>query len=173
MINSKFQVSNYKKNGFTFLEIIIVFFVIIVGLLGVFSFVQYPISASRVSTQQFIATYLSQEGIEIVRNIRDANWLEKPPPPSWIDGLVGGTWQIGYDDTSLNGLVDDGRLYFDSNGWYNHNDSSGGETKFKRKITIDDSDSNYLKVSVEVSWTEKGKNYNVTAQENLYEWWPN
>ena len=157
-----------EKNGagFTFLELIIVFFVVIVGILGVFSFVQYPITASIVSVQRLAATYLAQEGIEIVRNIRDSNWVEGI---SWNSGLGEGDWEVDYNTQNLSDGYNGDFLKIDSNNFYNY--STGDLTKFKRKITIDAANPNYLKVFVLVEWEEKGKNYPVSVQENLYDWW--
>jgi len=162
------QVSSFKNSGFTFLELIIVFFVVIVGVLGVFQFASYPIFYSSLSESRLTATYLAQEGIEIVRNLRDENWLNDE---SWNNGLETGDYIVDYGSALL--LFEDKFLNIeDINGLYGYNDSGSPiQTKFKRKITIVYG-MEILKVSVKVEWKEKGKEQTpVVIQENLYSWW--
>ena len=163
-----FRILN-KNKGFTFLELVIVFFVVTVGILGVFRFVSYPIFYSSLSKSRLTATYLAQEGIEIVRNLRDENWLNNK---SWNDGLGAGDYRADYDDLVL--FSDNVGRYLNIenlSGFYGY--SGGTQTKFTRKITIDDTNPEFLKVSVEVNWKEKGKAQTpIIIQGNLYDWWP-
>jgi len=166
-----FTRQNFAKqnlDGFTLLEAIVAIFVITTGIVGVLSLVTQTISSSTFSKDKLIAAYLAQEGIEIVRNIRDTNWLEEV---AWNDGLGTGIWEGDYDDTqNLTSWIDPGNfLNIDASGFYSY--AAGTPTKFKRKITIGSGpivDS--LNVKVEVFWQEKGKIYTVPAQENLYNW---
>jgi len=169
-----FQLKQANK-GFTFLEIIIAIFVMTIGIVGALLAVQYAISATTQSYSRLTAAYLAQEGIEIVRNIRDTNWLEQRTTPTtpWDDGLEEGDWEADYKDASLR-FCDppcdyDNNLKFlkkNSNGFYNYN--TGEITQFKRKITIEKPATSTLKVTVTVYWGE-GK-HSLTTQENLYNW---
>ena len=161
--------------GFTFLELVITIFVITVGIVGVYIVAQYPISYTSISIQKLTAAYLAQEGIEIVRNIRDTNWVEESS--SWTDGLEAGDWEADYDDQILTACSSpcdyehNLRFLKINGGLYNYD--LGTPTNFKRKITIDNSSlPAFLKVIVLVEWRQKGKTYTVEAQENLYPWWP-
>ncbi len=53
-----------------------------------------------------------------------------------------------------------------STGWIAHPQLP----KYERKVTIDNSVNDKLKVIVEVRWTEKGQTHTVAVQENLYNW---
>lgn len=66
-----------KKNlkGFTILEMIVAIFLITVGIIGIFALITKTVSNSTVSRDEMTAAYLAQEGIEIVRNIRDSNYI--------------------------------------------------------------------------------------------------
>ena len=55
------------------MEAIVAIFVITTGIVGVLSLVTQTISSATFSKDKLIAAYLAQEGIEIVRNIRDTN----------------------------------------------------------------------------------------------------
>lgn len=167
------------KKGFTLMEAIVAIFVITAGIVGVSSLVAQTISSATFSKDKLIAAYLAQEGIEIVRNIRDTNWLEGAP--SWDDGLVpptidcSGGCQADYADQALFGFIGN-PLNIDSfTGYYGYD--GGDATKFTRKITIlkemyppGQGYYDKMMVKVEVFWQEKGKPYSIEAQENLYNW---
>jgi len=60
-----------KKKAFTLIETLMALTVIIVGAVGAFIIVSRAIRISPVARQEIIASNLAQEGIEIIRNIRD------------------------------------------------------------------------------------------------------
>lgn len=164
------------KKGLTLLEVIIAIFLITVGVLGALALITRTISITGISSQKLIASYLAQEGIEIVRNIRDGNWLEQRTNPAipWDDGLGIGDWEADYITQTLTDIYDGDFLKIDG-GFYNY--TLGTNTKFKRKITIFDKTDldgdmiiDMFKVSVLVEWQEKGETHSVPAQENLYNW---
>lgn len=168
------------KRGFTLLEVTVAIFVVTVGLVGIFTAIQnLSISASS-SSNRLIAIYLAQEGIEIVKNIRDTNWLEQRfvTPASWNEGLTdcSGGCEIDYNNFN-NPTAEDPvfQLYRGrflkinpTNGFYNY--TSGIDTPFKRKITITATDPDTLTVRVEVFWQERGRNYQVSVVEKMYNW---
>jgi hypothetical protein len=153
-------------------------FIVTVGALGIFNLVNQTISLTSVSSSRLTAFYLTQEGIEIVRNIRDSNWLEGKEDPDilWDEGIPTGSWEADYRTQNLNQAYGGNYLNI-SDGLYSY--SSGVQTKFKRKITISDKENldedeegipDVMKISVEVSWTERNISHQVTAQENIYRW---
>lgn len=154
--------------AFTLIEVLLAVFLIALGVLGAFALLGQTLAFTTLSADRLQASYLAQEGIEIVRNIRDSNWLEQVNDPSipWSDGLGPGDWEADYDDQ---GLTSFGDRYLKINaGFYNYD--SGTETKFKRKITITPNGADILEVQVLVSWQERGKSHQVSVQENLYNW---
>ena len=164
------------ENGFTLLEVIVAVSVITIGAMGVFTVISNTLSANKVNAPRLTAAYLAQEGLEIVRNIRDGNWLEGrslPSPEStpipWNDGIGAGEWEADY---ASQGLVDDYDGDYlnvdDANGLYSY--SSGVPTKIKRKITITPEPPDVLDVQVLVTWTVGSNSYNLSAQEKLYNW---
>lgn len=159
-----------NKKGFTMIEVLAAIYVITVGVMGIFSLVQQIISFTDISSSRLTAIYLAQEGIEIVRNIRDGNWLEgRIVEVSWDEGLPAGDYNADYrtqflPDSNCTG----GYLKFDGNFYICSADSSA---KFQRKITITPEGSDILKVSVEVSWQERKRTHKAKAQENLYRWY--
>jgi len=104
-----------KRRGFTLLEVIIAIFILTVGAGASFALIQQTLLASSLIEFKIIAAYLAQEGIEIVRNIRDTNWLQEqrntdPAKSSpWDDGLcelppgeICG-WQADYTTATFTG----------------------------------------------------------------------
>lgn len=72
--------------GQTLLEVIIAIAVIIAGVLGTISVIVASVRAGRVASDRLTALNLAREGMEIVRNIRDSNWLT--PTSAWDAGLT-------------------------------------------------------------------------------------
>ncbi|KPJ71791.1 hypothetical protein AMJ50_00425 [Parcubacteria bacterium DG_74_3] len=175
---------NNSHTGFTMMEVLAAIFVITTGILGVFSLVQQVISLTTISSSRLVATYLTQEGLEIVRNIRDTNWLQaRSATTTWEDGLPLGDWEADYttvtfsntfyfencSDFGHNCDTYDGDFLKINGGFYNY--SSGINTKYKRKITIArGSRIEILNISVEVSWEERGRTHKVTTTGELYNW---
>ena len=177
-----------RKNsaGFTLLETLIAVFIITIGIIGIFSLITQGLSTTRENSLKLTATYLAQEGIELVRNLRDNNTLD-----IYKNGGIYSMWddiltepvincsavlpndgcQIDYDDSGLSDYGDE-FLQLDPAGFYNY--GTGDNSLFKRKIILEREyvGSNYdkIKVLVEVAWQTKGKKYKISVQENLYNW---
>ena len=163
--NYKFLMSiNKKQKGFTLIELMISIFILLVAIVGIFSAFSAMVVLTSDSTDRLTAAYLAQEGIEIVRNIRDNNWINMDQNPgsspglSWMDGLSGdsdGAFRNsdksvdcsgGCDGDYLTGTGSNNAylkiwsngftdyLNIDSSGFYGY--GHGTPTKFKRKIVI-------------------------------------
>jgi prepilin-type N-terminal cleavage/methylation domain-containing protein len=66
-----------NNKGFTLLEVIAAIFILTVGAGASFALIQQTLSAASLVEDRLIASYLAQEGVEVVKNIRDQTWLEK------------------------------------------------------------------------------------------------
>jgi len=161
------------KRGFTLLEVILAVFVLTIAVSGAFALISQAFVMASLSQSKLIASYLAQEGIEIVKNIRDTNWLTQRTDSDvlWYDGLDQGDWQIDYKGQRFDYGVYGNFLNDDSEGFYSY--SAGRQTSFKRKISIikTEGDENNIKVVVEVSWRERNHNYQVRALEKLSNWY--
>jgi hypothetical protein len=160
-----------KKNSFTLLEAIFAISILIFTLTGSFALISRLLAFSPQTQSKLIASYLAQEGMEIVRNIRDNNWLN-PANPSWNQdlgdcGLPACEYEADYTNPSLSPW---GNRYLniDGNGFYSYN--PGTPTKFKRKIILTQIAPDEIEVLVEVSWQEKGTIQKVRVKEHLYNW---
>ncbi|MDP2684072.1 MAG: prepilin-type N-terminal cleavage/methylation domain-containing protein [bacterium] len=83
---------NVKQNqsGQSLIEMLIAIFILIVALTATIVLVVTSIQAGRDSINKLIATNLAREGVEVVRNIRDGNWIEPDNIEVWDNGLDSG-----------------------------------------------------------------------------------
>lgn len=163
----KYRLPSAKKHkGFTLIEVLAAVLLIVIGALGAFSLVQQVVSFISISSSRLTAAYLSLEGVEIVRNIRDGNYLSGL---AWDEGILEGDQEADYQSQSLSPF-DGGRFLNieDADGFYGY--SPGTPTPFKRKIIIDKSESDTIKIEVQVSWDERGRTHQFSVRENLYKW---
>lgn len=164
-----------NQKSFTLLEVLIAVFFLTAGIFGAYTVIQQTLINTSVSVSKLTAAYLAQEGIEIVRNIRDTNWLEdRSVSTSWDDGLVlpiidcRAGCEADYNDSNLSSY-NGNPLYIETiSGMYGYD--SGTPTPFTRKITITPNGTDILEVLVNVSWQEGPRTLNVAVQENLYNW---
>lgn len=180
-----FKCLNAKMNkGFTIIELIVAIFLITTGIVGISFLVTHTISSIPYLKNKLIALYLAQEGIEIIRNIRDTNWIEGDPWDADLAccGTLPCDCEADYTTHSLTDTYDGDFLYIDIDdidgdgvtNVYKYIDTPGPndiQTKFKRKITIGGGPiEESMNIKAEVFWEEKGKQYKVEVQENLYNW---
>ncbi len=71
------------------MEIIFVIGLVIIGLLGILAVVISNLIGSDVSKTMIVASNLAREGVEVVRQIRDSNWLNcnLSACSNWDEGL--------------------------------------------------------------------------------------
>jgi len=161
--------------GFTLLEVIIATFILTIGAVGVFTLVTHTTRFSSTATNQLVASYLAQEGVEIVRNIRDTNFVrirKGVPGATWKDGLTGcaAMCEADYNDSSLTPVGSLNQLLL--NGIrYTYDSGVPSPFPFARNIavTINGPDTK-MDVLVEVSWQERQTTRSVKAATELYKW---
>ena len=140
------------------------------GVLGIFGLITRTVTFDSSVNSQLVASYLAQEGLELVRNIRDTNFLKihKGAGGQWNDGLTSCVVGCGadYNDTALGNFQN--TFLKLNNGFYTYD--AGTDTIFTRKITIDFATTDLLKVTVDVSWQDKGNTRHVLGATELYNW---
>ncbi len=163
-----------SKNGagFTMIEMLAALFVVSVGIMGVFSLVSQTISYISIISSRLTAIYLSQEGMEIIRNIRDSNFLKinKGEVVSWDDGLFNGQYyNFDYESQAIPDNINcSGNNHLDISGDFYKCLVSG---RFQREAKITKIGDNQINVVIEVSWQERGRAHQVVVQESLYQWY--
>lgn len=150
------------KKGFTLFEVLVSLLIILIGIIIISQFLPSFITSSIFLNLEFTASYLAQEGIELVRNIRDSNLINDRP---WNKGIEKGSWLIDFQKNKLFPYKDE-FLKINEEGFYGY---SGKDTPFKRKIIISEKEGGIL-ITSKVSYLFKGKEYEISVQEILYDW---
>lgn len=162
-----------RERGQSIVESLVALGVLTVGFLGLVGLLARSFSLNRTVSDTHIATYLAAEGIESVKNLIDANILQDVP---WGTGLAPGDYEgeyrtcvYPYDCFSLTPYQ--GRfLRFDpAANVYSY--SGAEQTRFTRRIRIENIGGEELVVSSFVNWTGPGGgNFTVRLQDHFLKW---
>ena len=176
-----------SKKGFTLIEAIVAIGVISIGFVGSLVLLSRASSQAIALKDRVVAAHIGAEGVEVVRNIRDTNWLKGR---DWLYGLIEpadaptGTVVSGvldYNDPVLHSSdQSESRkcLNWDGN-FYKHAiaPAYACSTSFKRQIVltknseiISGQNISYLEIRSTVYWKEKGIVKNLMVIDNLYDW---
>jgi len=197
-----FKEQNKKLlTGFTIIELIVSIFILSIAIIGVFSSFSIIVILTYDAADRLTASYLAQEGMEIIRNMRDTNWLKMETDESitWLDGISDCMYYNNgckvdyttYTETpgaySINQWTNSDADYLDiKNGFYMYDTTSQDplKTKFKRRIRVEQLEGYVIKVKVEVSWDQRATIINtavladnctskncVVLEGNLYDWY--
>lgn len=186
MSNNPTNIFNVRSQAaFTLVEVVTALFIAMVGIFGAYQLVNQSIASANSLSMRLTAAYLGKEGIEIVKNIRDTDYLKihynEEGAYNWINGLVlggvpssvdcSGGCIAQYDSPRLLGAGDTDisqPLKYSSSTGFGY--STGNNTAYKRLITVT-SQGTYLNISVAVRWSEHGNSHLMTVRENIYNWW--
>jgi prepilin-type N-terminal cleavage/methylation domain-containing protein len=180
--------SSKLTTGFTLIETLVALSIFLISIVGIMTVLSSGLTDINSAKKKMTATFLAQEGIEYVRNIRDTYVL--------YSGLTSTGWADFNNKllpcmTGIGCSVDDQYLdfynpnmpienlvlmpcavncplYYDEiNGKYNSSEF-GVPTTFSRTIKAEQVSQDEVKISATVSWgtgTQK-----VTLSENLFNW---
>ena len=156
-------------NSFSVVEVLIALSILLVGILGNVALMVRTLDTSILTLQKLTAAELAQEGVEIVRNIKDSKVISGSVD-SWFANLSG-SYYADYNDHQLNPILPGDPVPFlkkDENGFFNYD--SGNPTIYKREIKIEKIDDHHLRVNSIVSWSHKGINFSVNVENHLYKY---
>jgi prepilin-type N-terminal cleavage/methylation domain-containing protein len=154
-----------NNRGFTLIEALVALVVLTMALGPALVLSSNISSTASIIQNNLIAANLSQEGVEVIRALRDANWHNGLP---FDTGLADGIYRIEWNSSGLISLGSNPPLKEDS-GLYNY--SSGTDTKFKRTITLTKINSEELRIISSVTWTERGNRArDIKAESHLFDW---
>ena len=168
------------------MELMVVLTIIVFGLLGVSSLVIQNLQAQSVNKEYLIASMLAQEGLELVRNQRDNNWLDQAD--DWLLGENGadsdtdllrdGSYKIDYrgfanavnTPDAIDTATNANRLYEDASGYYT-TVNTGNATPYYRLIHITGSQGDdFIGASSTVMWENRGNTRTYQVDAILYDW---
>jgi prepilin-type N-terminal cleavage/methylation domain-containing protein len=175
-----------SNTGFTLIETLVSLAIFSVSIVALISVTASGVADTNFVKNKLTASYLAQEGVEMVRNIRDSNSLSLlggngiPWAPFTASVFSSCTPPNGCKiESSANSLVaticqvTNGygcQLNYDSSGFYTY--ASSTASPFSRLITVQDAldGNNEVKVTSTVSWNQGSSPKSVTYSESLFDW---
>ena len=160
---------NNKEEGITLIEIMVSLVFLSAGLIPLFGVIISSINLSTRIKNNLMASNLAQEGIEVVRAIRDKAWMDNAP---YDRDLTSGDHLVSWDSDTLSFYDPSTYMRLDPNTKI-YSLTIGTDTIFKRRINITKivSPCNCeIRVISDVTWVDKGKNLAVTVESHLFDW---
>ena len=200
-IAGKFVKIREKQKGLSLIEMTIAIAILVVALLSALILATLGLMAGEESEMRIVAINLAREGVEVVRNTRDSNWL-KCGEACWLEGdagpkdnillrnsvpvfdvdLTDKIWRLqsvtGFDpsDPSSAGGSDTNIVLNPTYGLYLQK-KTGDSTNFYRFIKVDDEtvDSRLgddeIRVTSYVAYQERGRWHLVNVEDHLFNWY--
>lgn len=170
---------NYEKEkGQILIESMIAIGIITFGIMGVFTLLSQALSLNRVVSDQFTASFLASEGVEVTKNLIDGNNLQGL---AWNHSFNNDScYEVDYRSAYIDenpvdcsdSVASGDFLKFDSaTGRFGYD--SGTPTSFFRKIHITPIGSDQIQVNSVVSWTTRGgASFSLNLEDRFYNWRP-
>lgn len=175
-----------RHDAFTLLEVLLSITFITVVFTAITGLILMTLQVNRKNVRSLQASYLAQEGIEVMRYIRDSNWLQNY---SWDEGEKQWGTNYGLDDAEESAEfylieMDENDAYWALATVASQDESSGevelenGQT-FIRSILVervpDELDENIdredaFKITAIVTWEDRGQDNEVRISTILTNW---
>lgn len=157
---------NPNSAGFTLVEALVSLLIFSVALTAIFSLLSNNLKNALLVEHNFIASGLVQEGMEVVRNIRDSEWHLSN---SFGTTIPDGSYRVQWNSQALLALEANPFLKKDSgNGLVSYD--TGNNMIFKRTVTISAVSGVEKRIVVSVTWDERGVPKSVSAEIHLFNW---
>jgi hypothetical protein len=167
-----------SRSGQSLVEAMVAISLLLVGFLGTITLINRSIGLTRVVADNYVGTYLAAEGIEVVKNLIDANYIAGRP---FSDGFALCTttcdWELEYDSTwesNAPTTYADRTFTYDPIGNRYAYGIGGNATTFKRKVsvTLGGASGRQLLVTSRVEWLSRGGGTSAVALEDrFYDWY--
>lgn len=181
-----------SPKGFTLIETVISVALLGFAIVGPMTLSSSSIRASRDSRMHLEAIHLAEEGVEVIRNIRDNNSAPDPTPngSAWRTSLAACNGGCAVNALSHNGFGVWGSfaispctggtcevVKYDSNtGTYFQNPSGGASqnSPFRRRVVTTDISPRQTRITSVVSYPSVYGNIirYATATDDIYNWYP-
>lgn len=169
------------SSGFTLLETLFAVIIFSFALVSLMTIAGKGVIATTMARDQLTAEFLAEEGLEVVRNIRDSNYVDGA---AWDTGLsqcfTGNKCDVEYAPSGSKPtmIVCDtdcsGRILYNNQGQF-RSDSGPDETTFWREVTIQTipgpgGGDNQAVVKSTVNWKQKNILRSLTVTTYLADW---
>ncbi|RMD62347.1 hypothetical protein D6833_07055, partial [Candidatus Parcubacteria bacterium] len=162
-----------RRRGQVIIELMVALSVAVIALASLLGLLAQSYSLSRTAEGSFTATYLASEGIEVVKNIIDANYQQCNTP--WNSGFAPGWYEVDYNSKTLENanFVAPGReLLFDpATKMYSYDAGNPTPEHYYRRIDIDLVGDYAIQVKSTVTWKGRhGNTEQVVLEDQFYDW---
>ncbi|MFA7319758.1 MAG: hypothetical protein WC022_04155 [Parcubacteria group bacterium] len=139
-IKKHIKLKQKRYKGYSFIEGVVATFIVTAGMLAVIQLMTASLTVLFNSRDQTMATFLAQEGVELVRNIRDNNWAAGVGTFDNLPSTSKKNCRIDVDaynvlDAVCNSSIVKTLQKSANNGIHHH--GSGTDTEFKRVIWLE------------------------------------
>lgn len=159
--------------GFTLIETLVAITILVSAIAGPLTIASRSLFSAQFTKNQIIASYLAQDAVEYVRNLRDENVLSGQ---AWLQSLLPGVCNSKCRVDSANDNVQGcggscPPIKRDSaSGLYGYQ-GSWDDTIFTRDVTLSEVVSGEeATISVTISWTQGSASRSYTIRENIFNW---
>ena len=165
------------RRGQTMIEAMIAMSLLVIGFLGVIALLNRSVGVNRVVADNISATYLAAEGVEVVKNMLDGNYIQGRPFFTHFASCAPCVWEVQHDTDWDNPP----RAYAARRLWYNgatgfySQQAFGEETPFTRRVEVrlGGPNNNELVVRSVVDWRGRGGGQSsVDIEDRFYNWFP-
>jgi prepilin-type N-terminal cleavage/methylation domain-containing protein len=174
-----------KNKGFTLIEFSISFLIVSVGIMATFSVLQSVARYSSIDHSRVQAAYLAEEGMEVIRNMRDNHFLNPRgdfPVGKGTSTLLDARSMKFPDDENCTGPEGDYELLSlpepsdpSANNVYICTYRPRDARQWRREISVEHFGmavpSTGMGVSVKVTWIEKGSVQELNLYQNFFNWY--
>lgn len=179
------KIKHTTEKGFTIIETLVALSIFTFSILGLIVITSRGIADTNYAKNKLIASYLAQEGVEMVRNMRDSKALDGGVLADTTGTVLGGCYAVGTvtgcDIDSATLAIEScslasrscGPLRYDvATGLYvmGSTNSALPETPFSRLVTIRDISPFEIEITVTVSWNQGANMRTVSTTETLFDW---
>ena len=153
------------ESGVTLVEVIVALTILATSLGAVYFVLVSNVTSADALRNNTVATGLTQEGLEIVRNLRDREYLTST---TFGNNLPNGTYEVEWSSVSLDSNTNSFLRRDSGTGLFGY--SVGDTTIFKRTITVDTISANEKRINVTVTWNDRSGARSLQAESHLYNW---
>lgn len=160
-----------NKKGFTIIEALVAITILMISIAGPLTVANKGLAASNLSRDQVIATYLAQDAIEKIKNIKDSDF--KVSSNNWamnISPYSDGSW-YGIDTINYNiqSNLANSPLLLTPKGQYTYNNVTGSiQSPFSRKFKTTKIGNEEYRLEVVVSWKNGNVSNSITTEAELF-----
>ncbi len=180
-----------KNKAFTLIESIIVMVILGISLSGATYLMMTVTDSIAENRQRITAIYMTQECMELVRNLRDSAWKQNLPWNCAFQNLSGNieegsVFRISTNVENSQGIASGNiqqycrenlgvKLEEDPSSFVLKNDvifnhAQGTDTIFSRKLTVSEVQAHSAKFTCETSWKNKGRLQKISVPQILTNW---